>query len=231
VIPRLAVLTLLLATAAVEAAPPRPATRLEMSQSRLAQPVAAGSVMVVNHGTKPVWVLQVTPTDAANWGQDRLGSGSLPPGGKGVLRLGRGPACHYDLRATYAHGGELTRFGLDLCNGGEVILTDADMMTPLPPAREGLVLYRVTNRTGVPVVALHASPAEGPPRGDMLGAWVMAEAMHYTGRMARPASCSFDLRSAFSLRANDAATLAGVNLCEVREVSLPQRGAAGALLH
>ena len=148
-----------------------------------------------------------------------------------MLRLGRGPACHYDLRATYAHGGELTRFGLDLCNGGEVILTDADLTTPLPPAREGLVLYRVTNRTGVPVVALHASPAEGPPRGDMRGAWVMAEAMHYTGRMARPTSCSFDLRSAFSLRANDAATLTGVNLCEVREVSLPQRGAAGALLH
>lgn len=230
-IPRLAVLTLLLATVAVEAAPPRPATRLEMSQSRLAQPVAAGSVMVVNRGTKSVWVLQVTPTDAVTWGQDRLGSGSLPPGGRGLLRLGRGPACHYDLRATYAHGGELTRFGLDLCNGGEVILTDADLATPLPPAREGLVLYRVTNRTGGPVVALHASPAGGPQRGDVLGAWVMDEAMHYTGRMARSASCSFDLRSAFSLRANDAATLTGVNLCEVREVSLPQRGAAGALLH
>lgn len=230
-VPRLAVLTLLLATAAVEAAPLRPSTRLEMSQSRLAQPVAAGSVLVVNRGSKPVWVLQVTPTDAGTWGQDRLGSGSLPPGGKGVLRLGRGPGCHYDLRATYAHGGELTRFSLDLCSGGEVVLTDADLATPLPPPREGLVLYRVTNRTGSAIVALHASPAEGPQRGDVLGAWVMAEAMHYTGRMARPASCAFDLRSAFSLRPNDAATLSGVNLCDVREVSLPRRGAAEALSH
>ncbi|KAF0136182.1 MAG: hypothetical protein FD152_1096 [Xanthobacteraceae bacterium] len=230
-VPRLAILALLLATAAVEAAPIRPADRLEMSRSRVGQPVAAGSVMVVNRGSRPVWVLQVTPTDAGTWGPDRLGSASLPPGGKGVLRLGRGPVCHYDLRAAYAHGGELTRFDVDLCNGGEVVLTDADLATPLPPARDGLALYRITNRTGSPIVALHSSPVEGPQRGDMLGAWVMAEAMHYTGRTARSASCAFDLRSVFSLRPNDGVTLSGVNLCDVREVILPPRSAAEALSH
>ena len=228
---RLAVLAILLAATAVQAAPLRTATRLETSQARLSQPVASGSVMVVNRGSRPIWVLQVTPSDAAHWGSDRLGSGSLPPGGKGVLRLGAGTTCRYDVRATYAHGGELTRFDLDLCAGTEVVLSDADLSTPLPPSRDGVVVYRVTNRTGAPIVALHASPPEGPARGDLLGAWVMGDAMHYTGRMAASGSCAVDLRSAFSLRRDDAATLAGQNLCETREVSLFQRMAAGALSH
>jgi len=229
VIPCLAIIALLVATTAVEAAPLRPVTRLEMSRSRIAQPVAAGSVMVENRGSKPIWVLQVTPVSVGTWGPDRLGSGSLPPGGRGVLRLGQGSGCLHDLRATYAHGGELTRFNLDLCRENAVTLTDDDLATPLPPAREGLVLYRVTNRTGSPIVALHASLSEGSPRGDMLGAWVMAESMHYTGRAARPATCTFDLRSVFSLRANDVATLSGVNLCDVREIGLPRRVASEAL--
>lgn len=100
------------------------------------------------------------------------GSGSLPPGGRGVLRLGTEPICRYDGRATYAHGGELTRFGLDLCTSTELALSDDDLSTPLPPVRDGIILYRVTNRTGGPVVALHAWPSGGGAvRGDLLGAW------------------------------------------------------------
>jgi hypothetical protein len=228
-VPRLAVLSLLLLTGLAEAAPLRPSTRLEMSRARLEQPLPAGSVMVVNRGSKPLLVLQVTAVTADSWGPDRLGSGSLPPGGRGILRLGRAAGCLHDLRATYAHGGELTRFNLDVCASPEVSLSDADLATPLPPAREGLVLYRITNRSGRPVVALYASPAEGAARGDMLGAWVMAEAMHYTGRAPASASCRFDLRSAFSLRPQDVATMPGQNLCESREVSLPAHGVVEAL--
>lgn len=230
-VPRFAFLSLLILTGLAEAAPLRPSTRLEMSRARLEQPLPAGSVMVVNRGSKPLLVLQVAAITAGSWGPDRLGSGSLPPGGRGILRLGNSAGCLHDLRATYAHGGELTRFNLDLCASPEVNLTDADLATPLPPAREGLAVYRITNRSGRPVVALHASPADGAQRGDMLGAWVMAEAMHYTGRAPVPASCRFDLRSAFSLRPQDAATMAGLDLCESREVSLPARGAVEALSH
>lgn len=228
-VPRLACLSLLIVTGLAEAAPLRPATRLEMSRARLEQPLPAGSVMVVNRGTKPLLVLQVAAVTAGSWGPDRLGSGSLPPGGRGILRLGSSAGCLHDLRATFAHGGELTRFNLDICASPEVTLTDEDLATPLPPTREGLILYRITNRSGRPVVALHASPAGGAQRSDMLGAWVMAETMHYTGRAPALASCRFDLRSAFSLRPQDATIVEGLDLCQSREVSLPVRGAAEAL--
>lgn len=227
--PAFAVLALA-ALSAGAGASPRAVGRLDTAQVRIAQPVRPGSAMIVNQGTRPLWVLQVTPVDAPSWGGDRLGSGSLAPGAKGLLRLGTTVTCLYDLRGTFANGREITRFGLDLCSTPEVVLTDADAATPLPEPRAGVALFRVTNRTGAPVVALHVSPAEGPERGDVLGAWVMGEDMHYTGRAATTPACLFDLKSAFSLRAPDAATMTGQNLCENREVALPRRGAMGALL-
>jgi hypothetical protein len=214
--------------AAAEAAPRSPA-RLDTSVARLAQPMPSGAAMIINQGSRPLWVLQVTPVDAPSWGGDRLGSGSLAPGAKGMLRLGASGQCRFDLRGSFANGREITRFDLDLCRNPEVVLSDADAETPLPEARPGLALFRVANRAGAPVVALHVSPSEGPERGDVLGAWVMGEGMHYTGRAPIGSTCLFDVKSAFSVRAPDAATMTGQNLCETREIALPRRGALGAL--
>jgi hypothetical protein len=219
----------ILAGFAAEAAPGIGAGRLDVAQIRLAQPVRPGSAMIVNQGSKPLWVLQVTAVDAPAWGPDRLGSGSLAPNAKGLLRLGTTATCLYDVRGTFANGQEVTRFNLDLCRQPEVILSDADTATALPEPRAGVALFRVTNRTGASVVAFHVSPAEAPERGDVLGAWVMGEGMHYTGRAAAFSSCLFDLKSVFSLRGADNATMAGQNLCENREIALPRRGAMGAL--
>lgn len=185
--------------------------------------------MFANHGSKPLWVLQVTPVDATSWGGDRLGSGSLAPGARGLLRLGATGQCRFDLRATFANGREVTRFDLDLCQNPDVALSEADAETPLPEGRAGVMLFRVTNRTGAPVIAFHVSPAEGAERGDVLGAWVMGEGMHYTGRVAAAPSCLFDLKSVFSLRGPEAAVMTGQNLCETREIALPRRDVMGAL--
>jgi hypothetical protein len=64
----------------------------------------------------------------------------------------------------------------------------------------------------------------------MLGAWVMGEEMHYTGRAPATTNCLFDLKSVFSLRGPEAATMAGQDLCHSREVVLPRRGAMGAFV-
>lgn len=213
---------------AAEAFPRAPA-RLDMSAARLAQPVRTGMAMIANHGSKPLWVLQVTPVDANSWGGDRLGSGSLAPGARGLLRLGATGQCRFDLRATFANGREVTRFDLDLCQNPDIALSDADAETPLPETRAGVTLFRVVNSTGAPVVALHVSPADGPEQGDVLGAWVMGEGMHYTGRAPAAPSCLFDLKSVFSVRGPEAATMAGQNLCESREIALSRRDVMGAL--
>jgi hypothetical protein len=223
-----AILIALGLSSAADASPRAPA-RLDMSTVRLAQPVRTGTAMIANHGSKPLWVLQVTPVDATSWGGDRLGSGSLAPGARGLLRLGATGQCRFDLRATFANGREVTRFDLDLCQNPDVALSEADAETPLPEGRAGVMLFRVMNRTGAPVIAFHVSPAEGAERGDVLGAWVMGEGMHYTGRAAAAPSCLFDLKSVFSLRGPEAAIMTGQNLCETREIALPRRDVMGAL--
>lgn len=208
---------------------PRPPARLDTSAVRLTQPVRTGMAMIANHGSKPLWVLQVTPVDATSWGGDRLGSGSLAPGARGLLRLGATGQCRFDLRATFASGREITRFDLDLCENPDIALSDSDADTPLPEARTGVTLFRAVNRTGAPVVALHVSPADGPEQGDVLGAWVMGEEMHYTGRAPAAPSCLFHLKSVFSVRGPEAATMAGQNLCETREIALSRRDVIGVL--
>ncbi|MBL8567919.1 MAG: hypothetical protein JNK84_02430 [Phreatobacter sp.] len=207
----------------------RPLARLDTSAARLAQPVRTGMAMIANHGSKPLWVLQVTPVDATSWGGDRLGSGSLAPGARGLLRLGATGQCRFDLRATFANGREVTRFDLDLCQNPDIALSDSDTDTPLPEARAGVTLFRAVNRTGAPVVALHVSPADGPEQGDVLGAWVMGEEMHYTGRAPSGPSCFFDLKSVFSVRGPEAATMSGQNLCETREIALSRGDVMGGL--
>lgn len=229
---RLAVAVLIaFAVWSVAEALPGASMRLDTSAARPARPVRTGAAMIANHGSKPLWVLQVAPVDAATWGPDRLGSGSLAPGARGLLRLGATGQCRFDLRATFANGREVTRFDIDLCADPDIALSDADAETPLPEPRAGLALFRVANRTGTPLVAFHVSPAQGAEASDVLGAWVMGEGMHYTGRVPVGPSCLFDLKGVFSLREAEAATMTGQNLCETREIALPRRGALGALAH
>ncbi len=72
------------------------------------------SFRLVNRGRAEVNELYVSLPDQDDWGTDRLGQGTIPPGGRKVIELPSG-ACFYDLRIVYANGEATERRRVNLC--------------------------------------------------------------------------------------------------------------------
>ncbi|WP_426958108.1 hypothetical protein [Muricoccus radiodurans] len=82
-----------------------------------AAPAATGnpSFNLVNRTNKTIQVLRASPSSDQNWGEDRLGTAVVPPGGTFQIRLPAGE-CTYDVRIEYADNTAEERRGIDLCS-------------------------------------------------------------------------------------------------------------------
>ena len=72
------------------------------------------SFRLTNRGRAILNEVYVSPTGEENWGDDRLGDGTLAPGRQTVVRLPRGQ-CIYDLRSVFANGEATEKRRLNLC--------------------------------------------------------------------------------------------------------------------
>jgi len=216
---RLALLWLLAAPAAAQVTPPAapPATT--------AGPPPAREITVANDTGRTVTQLFVFPASTSAEGEDRLGSGTLPPRATLRVALGRTRACQFALRAVLDDGGEERR-RVDVCRATRVGLTETG------PRRE----LAVVNATDLALRELYLSPpgeAQGP---DRLGAETVAPGATQTLRLRGFPGCVGDVRAVFA--DGSAETRSGVDICRpprlvlgdpdapVREVTVTNRGRA-----
>lgn len=89
-----------------------PASRARTGRSEAA--VNDPSFRLVNRGRAEVSELYVSLPDQDGWGDDRLGRGTVPPGGRKVIDLPSG-ACFYDLRIVYGNGEATEKRRVNLC--------------------------------------------------------------------------------------------------------------------
>lgn len=76
-------------------------------------------LVLVNDGNRAIRELYASPSSDNDWGEDRLGRDTVPPGGRATIRLPAG-GCAYDLRVVWANGRAEERRGLNLCDSAEI---------------------------------------------------------------------------------------------------------------
>lgn len=80
--------------------------------------VAGGnpSFRFANQGGQVINELYVSLSTDQNWGPDRLGQNTLPPGSYIDIRLPQGRTCTVDIRVVYANGRSTERRGVETCS-------------------------------------------------------------------------------------------------------------------
>lgn len=93
----------------------------------MARPVGEVRFTIENGGGTDLRAFSLSRPTSEAWGQDRLAGQRIAPGQSTVIviqpSLG---GCLYDMKATFASGGDARLFAVDVCrlNGAEIILTD-----------------------------------------------------------------------------------------------------------
>ena len=81
----------------------------------LAQEAPNPAFHLVNRSQETINEVYATPKGRPNWGRDRLGDRSLPPGQSFPVRLPADGSCAYDIRVVYANGKAEERRDFNTC--------------------------------------------------------------------------------------------------------------------
>jgi hypothetical protein len=80
-------------------------------------------ITLVNATGRTIRSLRASLSSEGNWGEERLGPGGLPAGGRVVLRFAKGQGCAVDVRAEFGAGAQaLERMRVDTCAISEFTL-------------------------------------------------------------------------------------------------------------
>jgi hypothetical protein len=182
--------------------------------------------MLVNRSGRPIQQVYVSPSEADQWGDDRLGQGSISVGDSGSIGY-RGP-CTADVRVVFDNGAAEERRALDLCAAPALVIepgwTTADQ-PPVPAAArtagDGTVAIDIVNHSGRTVRQLFLFPEGGlPPGHDLLGGSALAAGNRVTVNMRRGDSC---LYAAHVVPGGGVPEwdMSGIDLCHTTVVDLP----------
>jgi hypothetical protein len=183
-------------------------------------------VMLVNRSGRPIQQVFISPCAADQWGDDRLGEGSISTGAARSIGY-RGP-CTADLRVVFDNRAAEERRGLDLCATPSLVIepgwTTADtapMAATAPPAQDGRLAIDIINRSGRALRQLFLFPEGGADQGrDLLGGTALATGTRVTVNLPRGNGCLFTARMVPGGGAPDWA-LTGIDLCQRSVVELP----------
>lgn len=180
-------------------------------------------VTLVNRSARPIQQVLISPADAGDWGEDRLGNGSISVGDAATLHY-RGD-CVADLRVVFDNRGAEERRGIDICATPRIVVqpgwTTADTVpTEARPGTETVQL-EVLNHTGRHVRGLYLVPEGTQARGpELLGDAGLDDGARVTVAFQRPpAACRYVARVEFGERA--ARDVPGLDLCRSLDVVLP----------
>ncbi len=183
------------------------------------------SVILANRHLATVGEIYVSPSSENDWGPDRLGSATLPPGRDATAEFEG--ACEVDIRVVFPNGGAEERREVDVCENPRVVLRPGWVLAEAI-GEEGAVApgeteratggLRLRNLGPLPMVEVYAAPP-GTPRGeDRLGADILP--IGETLEIGPPDAnaCTADLVVVF--RDGREETRPGVDLCSGEEIEI-----------
>ena len=80
------------------------------------------SFRVVNNTPNVINEIYASPSNERSWGQDRLGTEVVQPGGPHIVRLPADGNCNYDVRIVYQGGSAEERRNLNTCQMVDLVL-------------------------------------------------------------------------------------------------------------
>lgn len=186
----------------------------------------AHEVVLLNRSGRPIQQVFVSPSAADQWGDDRLGEGSISVGESRSIGY-RGP-CTADLRVVFDNRAAEERRGLDVCATPALLIqpgwTTADT-PPVPaatlPRPAGNMAIDIVNHSGRPVRQLFLFPEGGADPGrDLLGGTALPAGTSVTVNLPRGGSC---LYSAHVVPVGGVPNwdMTGIDLCHATVVELP----------
>jgi hypothetical protein len=186
----------------------------------------AHQVTLTNRAGRPVQQVYISPSEADQWGDDRLGQGSISIGDSRSIGY-RGP-CTSDLRVVFDNGAAEERRSLDLCAMPALIIepgwTTAER-PPVPVAAQapaaGKVTVDIVNHSGRMVRQLFLFPQGSDRIGpDLLGGSALGAGTRITVDMPRGAGCLYAARVVPGGGVPEW-DLTGIDLCRASVVDLP----------
>jgi hypothetical protein len=170
---------------------------------------AARELTVVNHSARPIYQLRISPSDADQWGDDRLGEATIAPGGSYRANLGRTAECRFDIQVIYDDVSREERRGVDLCRGRSFVFDGKAAVVQADPFAATRALS-LANRAGRPIRQVFVSPASADQWGDDLAPAPGIPAGQ-TGQVSYRGGCMADLRVVYDNRA--AEERRGIDIC------------------
>jgi len=174
------------------------------------------SFNLVNKSAKPIRELFVTPAGDANWGQNRLISGPITPGGSFAVRRRVDGNCIFDIRVIYADNAREEKRGLNTCTMADVVVGGA-AVGPATKAADDPT-FRLTNHLKQSITELSATPTGQPHADNLLANGALPPEASIVLHPMRGHGCMFELRVALTDKSSKTRTL---DLCRQTELSIP----------
>lgn len=183
-------------------------------------------LVIANHAARPIQQVLISPGDAGDWGEDRLGDASISVGASAALHY-RGD-CLADLRVVFDNRSAEERRGVDICAARRVAIqpgwTTADEVpTEAEPGTEAVQLT-ISNRSGHAAAELYLYPDGSADHGpELLGSDGLEAGAEVAVAFQRPAGkCQFSAHVVYGGKLPDQ-DLTGLDLCHNPTVVLPGR--------
>ena len=186
----------------------------------------AHALMLVNRSGRPIQQVYISPSDADQWGDDRLGEDSISVGVSRSIGY-RGP-CTVDLRVVFDNRSAEERHGLNLCARPALLIepgwTTSDQ-PPVPAAGSaptaGTVSVDIVNHSGRVVRKLYLFPEGGTNQGrDLLGGSALAIGTRVRVDLSRSEGCLYAVHVVPGGGVPDW-DMTGIDLCHATVVDLP----------
>ncbi|MFC7692547.1 hypothetical protein ACFQY5_26170 [Paeniroseomonas aquatica] len=130
------------------------------------------SFRVVNNTANVVNEVYASPSNERSWGQDRLGTEVIRPGGLHIVRLPADGNCNYDVRIVYQGGSAEERRNLNTCQLVDLVLGGGvappprtagpqgnGQARPQPGSQQqGNPSFNLVNQSGRVIEEFYASP-------------------------------------------------------------------------
>ena len=188
------------------------------------------AVLIANESGLPIQQVLVSPAEAGEWGEDRLGHDSLSVGD--VASVAYHGGCLADLRVIFENRAAEERRGLDLCAlGGVTIAPGWTTAISLPPRRVSgasaaltPVNLTIVNQSGRTIRELYLFPENSASSGtDRLEAAPLDEGARVTVDVLRPpGSCRYGARIVYGGKTANQ-DISGLDLCQETTLVIPPR--------
>ncbi len=188
------------------------------------------AVLIANESGLPIQQVLVSPAEAGEWGEDRLGQDSLSVGD--VASVAYRGGCLADLRVIFENRAAEERRGLDLCDLGGVTIapgwTTAVSLTPRRATGASAALVRldvtVVNQSGRAIRELYLFPETSASSGpDRLAATPLEDGARITVEVLRPpGSCRYGATIVYGGKTANQ-NIPGLDLCKAPTIVVPPR--------